>query len=172
MRQGEDSTYFFDGETGELQLNTESLKDKKNVSVEWEVGYRTDADENENDQFTLVPTSQKFWSEKKGDDSVLVINGTKLCKADKWLEENDRSEYWFEVRAHIKINGTEVFTCQSGLYGKENVEEYYINFGATLETVPGRKRMAESEPELLRRKSGASIWRTASGKDNKSQNLK
>lgn len=32
--------------------------------------------------------------------------------------------------------------------------------------------MAESEPELLRRKSGASIWRTASGKDNKSQNLK
>lgn len=137
MRQGEDSTYFFDGETGELQLNTESLKDKKNVSVEWEVGYRTDADENENDQFTLVPTSQKFWSEKKGDDSVLVINGTKLCKADKWLEENDRSEYWFEVRAHIKINGTEVFTCQSGLYGKENVEEYYINFGATLETVPG-----------------------------------
>ena len=137
MRQGEDSTYFFDGETGELQLNTESLKDKKNVSVEWEVGYRTDVDENENDQFTLVPTSQKFWSEKKGDDSVLVINGTKLCKADKWLEENDRSEYWFEVRAHIKINGTEVFTCQSGLYGKENVEEYYINFGATLETVPG-----------------------------------
>lgn len=137
MRQGEDSTYFFDGETGELQLNTESLKDKKNVSVEWEVGYRTDADENENDQFTLVPISQKFWSEKKGDDSVLVINGTKLCKADKWLEENDRSEYWFEVRAHIKINGTEVFTCQSGLYGKENVEEYYINFGATLETVPG-----------------------------------
>lgn len=85
----------------------------------------------------MVPTSQKFWSEKKGDDSVLVINGTKLCKADKWLEENDRSEYWFEVRAHIKINGTEVFTCQSGLYGKENVEEYYINFGATLETVPG-----------------------------------
>lgn len=52
MRQGEDSTYFFDGETGELQLNTESLKDKKNVSVEWEVGYRTDVDENENDQFT------------------------------------------------------------------------------------------------------------------------
>ena len=36
-----------------------------------------------------------------------------------------------------KINGTEVFTCQADLSGKEVIEEYYINFGATLETVPG-----------------------------------
>ena len=133
----EGGTYFFDGETGELQLNTENLKDKNNVSIEWEVGYRTEEDENENDQFTPVPTSQKFWSEKKGDDSVIVINGTKLYKADRWLEENDRNEYWFEARAYIKINGTEVFTCRAALSGKEVIEEYYINFGATLESVPG-----------------------------------
>lgn len=133
----EGGTYFFVGETGELQLNTENLKDKNNVSIEWEVGYRTEEDENENDQFTPVPTSQKFWSEKKGDDSVLVINGTKLYKADRWLEENDRREYWFEARAYIKINGTEVFTCRAALSGKEVIEEYYINFGETLESVPG-----------------------------------
>ena len=41
-------------ETGELRLNTENLKDKKNVSVEWEVGYRTEEDENGNDQFTAA----------------------------------------------------------------------------------------------------------------------
>ena len=40
-----------------------------------------------------------------------------------------------------KINGTEVFTCQADLSGKEVIEEYYINFGATLESVPGETKI-------------------------------
>ena len=137
QRENENSTYFFENETGELRLNTENLKDKKNVSIEWEMGYKTEQDENGNDRFTRVPAGQTFWSAKKGDNSVLTINGTKLCKADKWLEASGKGNYWFEARAHIKINGIEVFICPTDLWGKENIEEYHLNFGTTLETVPG-----------------------------------
>ena len=39
-----------------------------------------------------------------------------------------------EVRAYVKINGTEeVFTVSAGLYSKENVEQYQLGFGGTLE---------------------------------------
>lgn len=138
MRQDEYSTYFFEDETGELRLNTENLKDKKNVSVEWEVGYRTEEDENGNDHFMQLPTDQTFWSEKKGDISTLVIDGRKLRQANNWMEENDKGNYWIEVRAYVKINGTEeVFTVSAGLFSKENIEQYQLGFGGTFENVSG-----------------------------------
>ncbi len=65
----------------------------------------------------------------------------KRQEACRWLSANKGDEYWFEARAYIKINGTEVFTCRADLSGKEVIEEYYINFGATLESVPGETKI-------------------------------
>ena len=46
----------------------------------------------------------------------------KRQEACRWLSANKGDEYWFEARAYIKINGTEVFTCRADLSGKEVID--------------------------------------------------
>lgn len=138
MRQDEYSTYFFDNEEGELRLNTENLQDK-NATVSWAVGYRTVEDEEGNYEFVSemgLPQDLQFWNEKADDSSRLEINGEKLWGACDWLLKNKGENYWFEVRAIVNAGDEIVESRYAGISAREHVEQYYLNFGATLKVVP------------------------------------
>lgn len=129
LRENEYATYFFNNESGELQLNTDHLNGK-NVSVSWEAGYRTD-DQNgsRDDEFTSdtgLPEELVFWSENPENNNVLQINGEKLWKAYKWLEENKGNDFWFEARAYVKVQGETVYSAQAGINTRECTENYYL----------------------------------------------
>lgn len=138
MRQDEYSTYFFDNEKGELRLNTENLEDK-NATISWAVGYRTVEDEEGHYEFISemgLPQDLHFWSEKADDSSRLEINGEKLWSACDWLLKNKGENYWFEVCAAINAGDEIVESRCAGISAKEHVEQYYLNFEATLQVVP------------------------------------
>ena len=127
LKEGDYSTYFFNDENGELKLNTENLNDR-NASVSWEVGYRTNDENGEDDEFTSdmeLPENMIFWSETD-DNNILEINGEKLWDAYKWLEENTEGDFWFEARASVKVGEETVYMVQAGINTRETREDYYL----------------------------------------------
>ena len=128
LRNDEYSTYFYNDEAGQLQLEATDL-DKSNTEVSWEVGYRREEQEDEEDSFVSdieLSADSKFWSKASNDDYILEINGEKLSNAYTWLRENVRKDYWFEVRAHVMVNGVEVGMAQAGVDTRETRVEYYF----------------------------------------------
>lgn len=120
------STYFYADEEGVLELNTENLGDKE-VSISWEVGYRTENDEDE-DSFVKVGNSEAwcFWKDNSEDDSQLSIDGAKLKKAYEWLREKKGENFWFEARAHVIANDIEVCMAQAGINIRDCKEDYEL----------------------------------------------
>lgn len=123
------STYFYeDEEEGALELNTDNLGGKE-VSISWEVGYRTEEPNEESDSFVKVEDSGAwcFWTDNSEDDSQLSIDGAKLKKAYEWLREQKGDEnFWFEARAHVKANDIEVCMAQAGINIRDCVEDYEL----------------------------------------------
>ena len=120
LRDGDYSTYFFSDENGELKLNTENLNDRETY-ISWEVGYRTDDQDGGDDKFTSdmeLPEEMIFWSETD-DNSILEINGQKLWNANRWLDENVGNNFWFEVRASVKVGEENVYMTQAGINPRE-----------------------------------------------------
>ncbi len=126
LKEGDYSTWFFGDEDGELRLNTENLPDE-DLTISWEAGYRKEEQNEEEDSFETegIPESIIFWSETS-DKNTLKINGARLRDVYKWLEETQGEEYWFEVRAHVIVNDTEVCMAQAGIHTRETREEYYF----------------------------------------------
>ena len=123
------STYFYeDEEEGTLELNTENLWDKE-VSISWEVGYRTEEPNEESDSFVSagIPVDNIFWSTNNEDKYSLSVDGSKLSEAYKWLREQKGDEnFWFEARAHVNVNGIEVYMAQAGINTRDTCEDYYL----------------------------------------------
>ena len=71
------------------------------------------------------------------DNTTITITET----VPQTLTFHVRFPNWVQSGYSIKINGTEVFTCRADLSGKEVIEEYYINFGTTLESVSGETKI-------------------------------
>ena len=61
LREGDYSTYFYEDEEGALELNTDNLGNKE-VSISWEVGYRTEEQEGAGDSFVSegIPVDNIF----------------------------------------------------------------------------------------------------------------
>ena len=128
LREGEYSTYFYADEEGTLELNTENLENKE-VSISWEVGYRTEEQDDESDSFVSegIPDNNIFWSTNDEDKYSLSVDGSKLSEAYKWLREQKGEEnYWFEARAHVNVNGVEVYMAQAGINIRDCVEDYEL----------------------------------------------
>ena len=128
LREGEYSTYFYADEEGTLELNTENLENKE-VSISWEVGYRTEEQDDESDSFVSegIPDNNIFWSANDEDKYSLSVDGSKLSEAYKWLREQKGEEnYWFEARAHVNVNGVEVYMAQAGINIRDCVEDYEL----------------------------------------------
>ena len=129
LRENDYSTYFFNNENGELELNTENLEGKK-ASVSWEIGYRRDdQDGSREDEFTSdmgLSDDMIFWKEIPENNNTLQISGEKLWKAHQWLEEAKGDEYWFEARAYVNVPGEEepVYLAQAGINVRECREDY------------------------------------------------
>ena len=123
------STYFYeDEEEGTLELNTKNLGGKE-VSISWEVGYRTEETNEESDSFVSagIPDDNIFWSTNDEDPYSLSVDGRKLSDAYKWLREQKGDEnFWFEARAHVKANGLEVWMAQAGINIRECKEDYEL----------------------------------------------
>ena len=122
------STYFYeDEEEGTLELNTENLWDKE-VSISWEVGYRTEEPNEESDSFVSagIPDDNIFWSTNDKDPYSLSVDGSKLSKAYEWLWEKKGENFWFEARAHVIANDIEVCMAQAGINIRDCVEDYEL----------------------------------------------
>ena len=128
LREGDYSTYFYEDEEGALELNTDNLENKE-VSISWEVGYRTEEPNEESDSFESagIPNDNIFWSTNDEDPYSLSVDGRKLSDAYKWLREQKGDEnFWFEVRAHVKANDVEVYMAQAGINTRDTCENYYL----------------------------------------------
>lgn len=129
LREGDYSTYFYADEEGALELNTENLENK-DISISWEVGYRTEEPEGEGDSFVSaegIPGENIFWSTNDENKYSLSVDGGKLSEAYKWLRaQNEGENYWFEARAHVNVNGVEVCMAQAGINTRDTCEDYYL----------------------------------------------
>lgn len=127
LREDEYSTYFYADEEGALELNTDNLGNKE-VSISWEVGYRTEEQNEESDSFVSegIPEDNIFWSTNDKDPYSLSVDGRKLSDAYKWLREKKGENFWFEARAHVKANDVEVYMAQAGINIRDCVEDYEL----------------------------------------------
>lgn len=128
LREGDYSTYFYEDEEGALELNTDNLGNKE-VSISWEVGYRTEEPNEESDSFESagIPNDYIFWSTNDEDPYRLSVDGRKLSDAYKWLREQKGDEnFWFEARAHVYVNDIEVYMAQAGINTRDTCENYYL----------------------------------------------
>ena len=137
-----DYTFAFEDEQYELALNTENLDErgvKDSAEIIWSVGYAYTNENGEDIPKTDIPKEYTFWSENLKDNSKLIIDSGKLTKAYDWLHTQISGVCWFEIRAGVELGG--VIVSEEAYTGLgevcKNEEEYYINFGVTLNMVPG-----------------------------------
>ena len=163
LRNDEYSTDIYDTEDEYvLSLNTGNLEGL-NAKIQWEIGYRTETDEEDNDQFTEFEATEetRFWSFDPECSTNLLINGAKLANAYDWLREQSdlEGDYWFEVRALVMADtgedseGIEVFTAQAGVNSRKTFYDYGVEEFAEREII-----LTNSEWISRRRNCYVSAW--------------
>ncbi|MBU5480817.1 hypothetical protein [Blautia sp. MSJ-19] len=146
------STFVYEGERYELSLNTENLEHtgvKDRAQIAWEIGYTYAISDSEEMFETQIPEEYVFWEAAENDTDKLIIDGDKLKEAYKWLRSKNLENSRFEIYAQVEINGECVFGGDGIALEdvRENEEEYYMSFGATLRVLPGETFWIDRELE-------------------------
>ena len=118
--RGEDgyNTDIYEGEAYELQLNTEKFGGKENVTIEWQVGTKSEEEE-EGDSF--APLENKgLWTEDEDDMQHIFIRGDALKTAEESLDDGQ----YIAVRATVKLNGIWASMAEAGLHSREAKYDY------------------------------------------------
>ena len=73
-----------------------------------------------------LPEEMRFSGQKRKITVYLRSMDKKLWNANRWLDENVGNNFWFEVRASVKVGEENVYMTQAGINPRETREDYYL----------------------------------------------